>query len=310
MTNQPLPEISIVIPLLNEEANLKALYQRLKAVLMQTQWDYELLFIDDGSTDNSFHIIKSLNSLDERVKGISLSRNFGHQIALTAGIEAAKGSIVAMLDADLQHPPEMLPEMYEFIKKGFDIVNTRRRTTQKISVFKKTTSKIYYRILNLLSDVPIEPDASDFRIMNRKATNAFLQLEERDRFIRGLIRWVGFRQTIVDYQAPARFSGHTKYTFRKMFRFALDGITSLSAKPLRFSFYTGFFIFLLGIAYSVFAIVKYFQGETIKGWTSTMVTILIIGGYQLLSIGIVGEYIARIFNETKKRPVYFIKETT
>lgn len=310
MINQLSPEISIVIPLLNEESNLKTLYQRLKVVLLQTQWDYELLFVDDGSTDKSFDIIKSLHVHDDKVKGISLSRNFGHQIALTAGIEAAKGNYVAMLDADLQHPPEMLPEMFNFINEGFDIVNTRRKTTQKVSVFKKTSSKIYYRILNLLSDVPIEPDASDFRIMNRRATDAFLKLEERDRFIRGLISWVGFRQTIVYYEAPARYSGHTKYTLRKMFRFALDGITSLSAKPLRFSFYAGFFIFLLGIAYSVFAIVRHFQGETIKGWTSTMVTILIIGGYQLLSIGIVGEYIARIFNETKKRPVYFIKETT
>jgi len=302
--------LSIVIPAFNEEHNIDALYNELISVLKTIALEYEIIFIDDGSRDSTFKVIKEIAEKDSRVLGISLSRNFGHEIAIMAGLQNCKGSLIIMMDADLQHPPEVIPLLLEEQKKGYDIVNTRRLNTQGTSVSKKITSKFFYNIFNKLSDVRIEPAAADFRLMTRKAVDAFLQLEERDRFTRGLISWMGFRQSIVEYKASSRFSGRSKYTFKKMFHFSIDGITSFSSKPLRISFYAGLLIFFAGLIYSVYAIVKYMNGETVAGWTSILLSVLIIGGVQLLSIGIIGEYIARIFNETKARPLYFIKDKT
>lgn len=302
--------LSVVIPAFNEEQNVAPLYLELTAVLKTSGFDYEIIFADDGSRDNTFEEIKKLSAQDPKVSGISLSRNFGHQVAIMAGLQHSKGSIVVMMDADLQHPPEIIPLLLEEQKKGFDIVNTRRLDAKGTGALKKGSSKLFYGILNRLSDVRIEPAAADFRLLTRKAVDAFLQFEERDRFTRGLISWMGFRQTIVEYTASARHTGKSKYTLRKMLRFGMDGITSFSSKPLRISFYIGLIIFLIGLAYSVYAIIKNILGETVPGWTSILVTILIIGGIQLLSIGIIGEYIARIFNEAKARPLYFIKDMT
>lgn len=308
MSNSPM--ISIVVPLLNEESNIAVLYSELKKALTGITDDYEILFVDDGSTDKSFIIIQKLNASDKRIRGISLSRNFGHQVALLAGMENADGELVVSMDADLQHPPEVIKNLYEKHKEGFDIVNTRRIDAKNIGLFKKTSSKYFYKIINALSDVRIEPASSDFRLMSRTAVDAFLKIQERDRFTRGLVSWMGFRQAIVEYHAPPRFAGKSKYTLRKMLRFSLDGITSFSAKPLRIAFYIGTLLSVAGLFYAVFAIIGYFRGETIQGWTSLMVTVLLIGGVQLVSIGIIGEYIARIFNESKARPVYFVKEMT
>jgi dolichol-phosphate mannosyltransferase len=303
-----IPELSIVIPLYNEVDNLNRLYEELVQVLEKTKKLSEIIFVDDGSRDGSFDIVRSLKVTDARIRGISLSRNFGHQIALMAGIQKARGKIIITMDADLQHPPETILQMLEEYEKGFDIVNTRRIDGKDTGYFKKFTSRYFYRLINRIAQVTIPEGSSDFRLMNRKALDAFLQFGERDRFTRGLISWMGFSQAVVEYQSPRRFAGSSKYTLRRMLHFAADGITAFSAKPLRIASYTGVVVFLVGFAYAVFAVINYFRGTTIPGWTSLLVTVLLLGGIQLLSIGIIGEYLARIFNEAKSRPLYFIKE--
>lgn len=302
---------SIVIPVYNEEGNIEALYQSLKSIFQQLDVSYEIIFSDDGSSDNSFGIIKRISQSDSSVRGISLSRNFGHQVALAAGLEHAQGSeAVIMMDADMQHPPEVIPEMLKKFKEGYDIVNTVRSTTADSGIIKRATSKVFYKLLNRLSEVPIESSAADFRLMNRKTVNAFLRLKEKDRFTRGLISWMGFRQTKIFYDAPSRTSGESKYTFKKMFHLAIAGLTSFSAKPLRISFYAGLLFAALGLLYAIFAVIENLRGHTVEGWTSILVSVLIIGGVQLISIGIIGEYLARVFSEAKDRPLYFIKEDT
>ncbi len=300
--------ISLVIPAYNEADNFENLYRELITVLESLDRSFEILFVDDGSSDNSFEIIKRLNQKDHRVKGLSLSRNFGHQVALVAGLENASGEVVVMMDADFQHPPELIKALYNKYQEGYDIVNTRRVQTEGVLFFKRFTSWFYYKLINLLSDFRIEASSSDFRLMNRRAVEAFLQFQEKNRFNRGLISWMGFKQDVVEYKAPSRIHGRSKYTVRKMLSFGLDGVTSFSSKPLRISFYTGFLIFLAGIVYAIYVIINYFKGLTIPGWTSTILIILLIGGFQLLSLGIIGEYIARIYNESKSRPIYFLKD--
>jgi glycosyltransferase involved in cell wall biosynthesis len=302
--------ISIVIPLLNEDGNIMILYDALLPVVEKISLDYEIIFVDDGSKDDSFEIINQLNKKNNRVLGISLSRNFGHQIALTAGMEHSSGEVVITMDADMQHPPEIIAELYKKYNEGYDIVNTIRTETADSGVFKKATSHFFYKLINNLSDIHIEPAAADFRLMNRKTVNAFLQLKEKDRFTRGIISWLGFKQGMVEYTAPARFSGKSKYSVLKMFRFAADGITSFSAKPLRISFFSGLIVSLIGLLYAIYAVIEYFGGKTIPGWTSILVSVLIIGGVQLISIGIIGEYLARVFNEAKNRPMYLVKQYT
>ena len=219
------------------------------------------------------------------------------------------GEVVITMDADMQHPPQLIAKLYEKYKEGFDIVNTRRLDTEGAGVVKNITSKIFYSLINHISDFKIEPSSADFRLMNRKSVTAFVSLKEKDRFTRGLVSWIGYRQAMIDYNAPERYAGKTKYTIRKMLRFGVDGITSFSSKPLRISFYLGLIIFIIGVIYSVYAIIEHIKGHTVQGWTSLLISIFIIGSIQLLSIGILGEYIARLFNEAKDRPLYFVKET-
>lgn len=302
--------ISVVIPLLNEEGNIRVLYDALLPVIEEVSGSYEIIFVDDGSKDASFDIINQLSLQNSKVLGISLSRNFGHQVALTAGMEHASGEIVITMDADMQHPPDVILELYKKFKEGFDIVNTIRTETADSGAFKKMTSSWFYKLINRLSDIHIEPAAADFRLMNRKTVNAFIQLKEKDRFTRGLISWMGFKQAMISYTAPSRFSGKSKYSLFKMLRFAADGITSFSAKPLRISFFSGLIVSLIGLFYAIYAVIEYFSGKTIPGWTSILVSILIIGGIQLISIGIIGEYLARVFNEAKNRPLYMVKQYT
>lgn len=302
-------DISIVIPLYNEEENINILFDRIETVLKPLDKIYEVIFVDDGSRDNSFDVVKIISSEHPYVKGISLSRNFGHQIALLAGMQHAEGNLVITMDADLQHPPEVIPVLIKEYEKGFDIVNTCRIDSKEIGYFKKTSSKMFYRMINRISEVPINESSSDFRLMSRKALDGFLQFGERGRFTRGLVSWMGFRQSVVDYVCPPRFAGQSKYTFRKMMHFAADGVTSFSAKPLRIASYVGIVVFILGLAYAVFAIIQNVSGKTIPGWTSLLVTVLLLGGIQLLTLGVIGEYLARIFNESKSRPLYFIKDT-
>jgi len=301
-------QLSIIIPFYNEEENIELLYQALVPVLQRLNQLWEIVFVDDGSRDKSFEVVKKLSLQDNSIRAISLSRNFGHQVALTAGLQHARGSIVITLDADLQHPPEVIPLMLEKFREGFEIVNTRRIDSKETGYFKKQSSRFFYRFINRISDISIAESSSDFRLMSRKALDAFLQFGERDRFTRGLVSWMGYPQTLVDYDCPPRFAGKSKYTLRKMIHFAADGITAFSAKPLRIASYMGVVVFLLGLAYAVFAIIQNILGKTVPGWTSLLVTVLLLGGIQLLSLGIIGEYLARIFNESKSRPLYFIKD--
>jgi dolichol-phosphate mannosyltransferase len=303
-------DLSIVIPLLNEEGNISVLYDSLVSVLSGMSKSYEIIFVDDGSKDASFSVISAITAKDKKVLGISLSRNFGHQIALTAGMEHSSGDVVITMDGDMQHPPSVIPLLFAKYQEGFDIVNTIRSETADSGAFKKASSSGFYKIMNSLSEVHIEPASADFRLMSRKTVEAFLRLKEKDRFTRGLISWMGFRQAMIPYVAPKRYSGKTKYSFTRMLSFAADGITAFSAKPLRISFFAGLIVSFIGLLYSIFAIVKYFRGETIQGWTSIMVCILIIGGIQLISIGIIGEYLARVFHEAKNRPLYLVREYT
>ena len=299
-------DLSIIIPAYNEEKNIVFIYEKIKAVL--EQYSYELIFIDDGSSDSTFDEITKIAKVDNRVKGISFSRNFGHQIALLAGIKKASKNLIVMMDADGQHPPELIPDLIQKSCDGFDIVNTRRLSTKGIGWFKRLSSRMYYRILNGLTDIRIEYASSDFRLLTRKAANAFLEMEEQNRFTRGMISWMGFKQAIIEYDAKERFAGNSKYTLRKMFRFATEGITSFSVKPLKISFYIGLIALFVGSLYAAYAIVVFLLGKTVMGWTSTLLTILFLGGIQLLGIGILGEYTAKIYNEIKKRPHYFIKD--
>jgi polyisoprenyl-phosphate glycosyltransferase len=299
-------KISIVIPSFNEQKNIPLLYNQIEEAL--SNYDYECIFVDDGSVDETFNEIKLLSEKDNRVKGISFSRNFGHQIALLAGLKEASHDIVITMDADGQHPPMIIPKLVNEYLKDYDIVNTKRISTADAKFSKRLTSKWYYKILNWMTDVKIEPASSDFRLMNRKTVDAFLEMDEKDRFTRGLIKWMGFKQSIIEFEAPERMTGKSKYTLKKMIRFAFDGITSFSTKPLKFSIWTGILSIVLGLIYSIYIIIEYFLGNTTPGWSSTMLVILILGGVQLLSIGIIGEYISRIFNESKNRPHYFIKD--
>ena len=299
-------QLSVIIPAFNEDKNIPYIYQKLKESLKD--FEYELIFVDDGSNDNTFQEIKNISDKDKFVKGLSFSRNFGHQIALLAGLKESRNNLVVMMDADGQHPPELIPALVDEVKNGFDIVNTRRISTKGIGVFKKMTSKLYYKLLNLLTDIKVEYSSSDFRIMTRQAVDAFLLMEEQNRFTRGLISWMGFKQSVIEYEAPKRFAGDSKYTFSKMLHFGVDGITSFSAKPLKISFYFGLITLLLGVCYAIYAVVIFFMGKAVPGWTSILLTVLFIGGVQLLGIGILGEYLAKIFNEIKGRPHYFIKD--
>ena len=299
-------KLSIVIPSFNEENNIHPLFSKIKEVL--PDYSFECIFVDDGSEDATFKNIRQLAETNKQVNGISFSRNFGHQTALLAGLKESTGDVVIMMDADGQHPPEIIPELIKKFNEGFNIVNTRRLDTEDAGAVKKATSKWYYKLINLLTDIRIEPASSDFRLMSRKAVDAFLEIDEKDRFTRGLISWMGFEQAIVEFVAPPRLSGVSKYTFKKMLNFAWDGITSFSSKPLKFSMYAGIFSLIFGGLYSLYILVAYILGDTIAGWASTMLVILLLGGIQLLSLGIIGEYLSRIFNEAKNRPHFFIKD--
>ncbi len=302
-------KISVVVPVYNEQKNIPVLYDALRKVFDRLARPYEILFIDDGSTDASFRVIREISGQDGNIHGISFSRNFGHQAAILAGLERTTGELIITMDADLQHPPEVIPLLIDKHLEGYQVVNTRRRD-KKASVFKRITSTLFYRLLNFFSDIRIPEASSDFRLMSRTALDAFLRFTERARFNRGLVGWMGFEQATLQYEAPERHSGTTKYSFRKMRVLAVDGITSFSTRPLRISTYLGLIVFLAGFIYAVYSLIQYARGNTIPGWTSLMTVVLVIGGIQLLSLGIIGEYLARVFNESKGRPLYFIKDQT
>ena len=305
------PEISIVIPTYCEEGNIFELYEQLQRELSKSEiHSFEIIYVNDGSNDNSLEKIKELAIRDERVKYIHFSRNFGHQNALRAGLDFAKGEAVISMDADLQHPPELIPTLIAFWRAGNKVVYTKRKDKNDLSFFKKLTSKMFYKLVNYLSETKLEEGTADFRLLDRSVVEALKNFNENNLFYRGIIPGLGFRQHGIDYIPNERFSGNTKYTFSKMVRFALTGITSSSAKPLYFSIYLGAFLALCSFFYALYAIyVSIFTTEAVAGWTSTIASILFIGGIQLMMLGIVGIYLGKLFSESKKRPNYIIEES-
>lgn len=299
--------ISIVVPVYNEEANLHHFYASVAHAMAPLPYSYELIFVDDGSTDRSRDILEELEATDTRVQSIFLARNFGHQLALTAGLDAAEGDAVITMDGDMQHPPEMIPSLIHEWENGAQIVQTIRVTTEGVSVLKRWTSSLYYKVLNTISSVPVQPGGSDFRLMDAMAVRAFRRYREHARFIRGMVGAMGYRKTTVSFVAPPRFAGVSKFSPRKMINFALDGILAYSTLPLRFALYGGmasailsFFLFLHVL------FVKYVENDAVPGWATILGCVLFFGGVQLMVLGIMGEYIGRIFEETKKRPLYLV----
>lgn len=300
---------SIVVPVFNEQSVIDEFSKRVLTVMDSLGEPFEIIFVDDGSTDATFQKASLWASRSLQVKALRLSRNFGHQVAITAGMDAATGRAVVVMDGDLQHPPELIPEMARKWAEGFHVVNTTRMETDGIPLKKKLFSKIFYKVINIDTEVPIYPDAADFRLMDRAAVEAFRQLREQDRFVRGLTSWIGFKQTFVPFNAPERHSGESKYTLRKMIRFAVNGITSFTTLPLKAVGTFGLIVAAASFFYAAFALYqKIVLGITVEGWTSLLVGILFLGGVQLISIGVLGAYIARIFRQVKNRPLYFVQE--
>lgn len=301
--------ISVVVPLYNEEEVINESYKRIKAVMDSSGEEYELLFIDDGSRDATADLTREIASNDSNVRFISFSRNFGHQIAITAGMDYAKGDAVVVIDADLQDPPEVILQMIEKWKQGFEVVYGKRVKRKGETAFKKITAKLFYRFLRMVTDVDIPVDTGDFRLIDKKVCEVMKRINEKNRYVRGLISWVGFRQCAVEYIREERFAGETKYPLKKMLKFAGDGILSFSYKPLRVATYIGFTISAASFIYLVVVILQKLLGyATQDGWASILAVLLLCNGIMLMLMGIMGEYIGRIYDECKNRPIYIIKE--
>ncbi|MEF7559191.1 glycosyltransferase family 2 protein [Bacillus thuringiensis] len=302
--------ISVVVPMYFEEEVAQECYNRLKSVMLQNDINYEFVFVNDGSTDRTMEILSEIAANDYRTKIVNFARNFGHQVAVTAGIAAAKGDAIVIIDADLQDPPEVIPELIAKWEEGYEVVYAKRKQRKGETWFKLLTAKYFYKFLNYMSDIDIPKDTGDFRIIDRKVADVFNQMTERNRFIRGMMSWVGFRQTYVEYERDERFAGETKYPLKKMIKFASDGIIAFSTKPLRIVMSLGLLSVLISIIVLLYTItVKIIGNGTQTGWASIMVAITFFSGIQLLGLGIVGQYIARIYDESKNRPIYIVKET-
>lgn len=299
--------ISIIIPSFNEGGNIHPLIDRINASI-SCNGRYEVIFIDDGSDDNTLEILRQLSEDAPNIHYISFTRNFGHQPALKAGLDYARGKAIIFMDGDLQHPPELINEMIDKWKSGYDIVNTIRVENKDLPYLKKVTSALFYRLINLLSDTKIVPGA-DFRLMDRTAVDVLKGFSENPQFMRGLIPWMGFSQITIPYHQESRLSGMTKYSTRRMLSFALEGITSFSVKPLYLSFLLGMLSCLIATIYCIYAItVRLFTDNALPGWTSILVSVLFLGGIQLVMLGILGEYLGKLFIQAKQRPHYIIKE--
>jgi len=303
------PLLSIVLPVYNESENINALYQRLKKSLAHFE-PHEIIFVNDHSLDNTLDMITALAENDQCVKIINFSRNFGHQAAITAGIDFAAGDAVVVMDSDLQDTPETIPEMIAKWRKGFDVVYAQRRV-RKDTIFKKSTAFVFYRLLKKIANIEIPEDTGDFRLMDKKVVREMRRLREHSRFMRGLTSWVGFKQTAVLFDREDRQHGQTNYPFQKMLKFAIDAFASFSTLPLRLASLLGFITAIssvVGIAYSLMRKI-FFTDAVVSGWTFTIITIFFIGGIQLIVLGVLGEYIGRIYVETQNRPLYIVRDT-
>jgi glycosyltransferase involved in cell wall biosynthesis len=310
VTPSPRPTLSFVLPIYNEEEVIPELHRRLTEFLGNLALEAEVLFVNDGSRDRSMELLRELAVGDARYRILSFARNFGHQTAITAGVDYARGQAVVVMDSDLQDPPEVVLEMVEKWREGFDVVYGRRRKRSGESRFKLLTARWFYRIFAAMipNDVPL--DTGDFRLMSRRVIVALRSLRETHRFVRGMVAWLGFKQTEVLYDRPGRFAGDTKYPLRKMVRFAVDGITSFSILPLRFSTYLGMLMSTASVGVIVWALLaKYLFRQTVQGWTAIVIIVAIFASVQLLMIGILGEYVGRIYEEVKRRPLYIVSDT-
>lgn len=300
---------SVVVPMYNEEAVIEETHRRLKAVMDGTGEPYELIFVNDGSRDSTVEIVNRLCRENPHLRLVNFSRNFGHQIAITAGMDYAQGDAIVVIDADLQDPPEVILKMIEKWKEGYEVVYGKRLKRKGETLFKKLTALMFYRLLRSMTNFDIPLDTGDFRLIDRKVCDVLKGLKEKNRFVRGLVSWVGFRQTSVEYVREERWAGETKYPLKKMVRFAMDGITSFSHQPLRLATYIGFAISGLSFIYLLIVVLqRLFTNTTAWGWTSIVAINLFFNGIVLILLGVIGEYIGRIYDETKNRPLYIVRE--
>lgn len=302
-------DLSVIIPSYNEERNVGIMHERLTKTLSEITDSYEMIFVNDCSKDQTLLRIKELAERDSHVKYLSFSRNFGHQIAVSAGLDFCTGEAVVIIDGDLQDPPELISKMYERYKEGYKVVYAKRKSREGETWFKKATAKIFYRLLASMTSIDIPVDVGDFRLIDRVIVEHLRNMPEKSKYIRGQIAWIGYKQTFVEYHRDARLYGTTNYPLKKMLRFALDGITAFSDKPLKIASGLGIFSAIVSLLALVYALVSHFCFHTtITGWTSLILSVLFIGGVQLITIGIIGEYIARINNDVRNRPLYILDE--
>lgn len=307
-----MKKISAVIPMYNEEKVVKECYKRMTNVLKNlNDYDYEIVFIDDGSKDKTFSLLQEIAVFDLKVKVISFTRNFGHQSAVIAGLKVADGDCAVIIDADLQDPPELIPEMIKLWEDGNKIIYGKRKKRKGESIFKLSSAKLFYKTLNMLADVEIPRDTGDFRLVDKEAIKVINEMPEHNKFLRGLWSWTGFKQVPFEYEREKRFAGKTKYPFRKMFKLAQDGIIGFSTKPLKIVGALGIFSIIISIVILVYALLSYiFKLNNLEpGWTSIMVTVTLFAGVQLVSLWVISEYIGRIYDESKSRPQYIINKT-
>jgi dolichol-phosphate mannosyltransferase len=302
--------LSIVVPCFNEEDCLAVLHERLsKAARANFAEDYELVLVNDGSRDSSWQMMRQLASSDPHVVGINLSRNHGHQLALTAGLDLARGDLILIIDADLQDPPELLGDMVATMRsEGADVVYGVRRSRAGETAFKRVTAHGFYRLLARATDVDIPLDAGDFRLMSRRALDVLLAMPEQARFIRGMVAWIGFKQVPILYDRSERLAGETKYPFSKMFRFALDALTGFSSAPLKLASHAGLALAMGSVLIVLYILYAWIAGQSIQGWTSLMLVVVVLGAVQMFVLALMGEYIGRLYNEAKKRPLYIVQE--
>ena len=301
--------LEIILPAHNEHGNVFPIYDEIKEALSITKYDYTILFVDDGSTDETLCQIKDLAKQDNKVKYIELSRNFGHQNAIKAGLDASDADVIIMMDCDLQHPPHLINELIKQYELGYDIVRTHRVENETAGYFKRKTSNLFYKILNQLSDITLEQGSADFRLISGKAIEQLKSFNEFDLFYRGLIKWMGFKQISLEYHPEERLSGQTKYTYKKMISFGLNGFTSFSTKPLYFAAYLGLVFSISSILYVPYIIHAFYTGTEVQGWASVIATVVFFGGINLMILGIIGIYISKLFAQSKNRPHYIVKES-
>jgi len=301
--------LSVIVPVFNEEEVIKSFLQRITSVLDTLSFDSEILFVNDGSTDSTLDILNQLKEHDPRISIVDLSRNFGKEIAMTAGLDYCKGDAVVIIDADLQDPPELIPELVQKWQAGYDVVYAKRISRKGESALKKLTSKAFYRVIKRVSHVPIPEDTGDFRLMSRRAVNALNSLRERNRYMKGLFAWIGYSQTAVLYHRDPRYAGESKWSYLSLWDLAIEGITSFTVAPLKLSTYLGLLTATGAFIYGLWIIIKtLIYSDPVAGYPTMMVVILFLGGVQLLALGIIGEYLGRIFSESKQRPLYLVNE--